>query len=200
MLETLTPSNMPSYWNNRFDTLNTPWDMGAPSPALINYFKTINNKNLRVLIPGCGAAHEAEWLIEAGFTDISLVDISSVACEQLINRFKNKCKIYNENFFEHHGTYDLIVEQTFFCALPIDFRNQYLINMSRILVPTGVLAGLLFNKIFDNAGPPFGATLDKYIDLFKPYFSQVNFTNCSLSIPPRAGTELWFEASLPRKN
>ncbi len=76
----------PDFWNTHYINDQTNWDLGMVSPAIKIYIDQLTNKNLRILIPGCGNSYEAEYLAEKGFTDIILVDISDV----LINRLKQK--------------------------------------------------------------------------------------------------------------
>ena len=72
-------------------------------------------------------------------------------------------------FFEHKGNYDLIIEQTFFCALPPTMRQKYVWKMHQLLRDSGKIVGLLFNKIFES-GPPFGGSKAEYVSLFKDAF------------------------------
>ncbi|MFN6038632.1 MAG: methyltransferase domain-containing protein, partial [Bacteroidota bacterium] len=108
------------YWNERWEKSETGWDVGYASPAITEYLKQYSNKNAAILIPGCGNAYEAAFLVENGFTDITLIDIAPKAVEMLKKNFTNnpQVKIICEDFFLHEGKYDLIVEQTFFCAIP----------------------------------------------------------------------------------
>ena len=52
-----------AFWNNRWATGQTGWDIGYASPAITTYLQQYENKNAAILIPGCGNAHEAEFLI-----------------------------------------------------------------------------------------------------------------------------------------
>ncbi len=93
------------FWNQRWKNEETGWDTGHASPALVNYLETLSDKSLRVLIPGCGNAYEAEEMIKLGFTNITLIDISEEACERLKLKFINhkEVKIFCEDFFAHSG-------------------------------------------------------------------------------------------------
>ena len=114
-----------SFWNNRWKTGQTGWDIGYASPAIIEYFKTIKNKNEKILIPGCGNAYEAEALYQLGFKDITILDISDEAVKRLNQKFEyhDEIKVICQDFFDHNKKYDFIVEQTFFCALDPSLRN-----------------------------------------------------------------------------
>lgn len=113
--------------------------------------------------------------------------------EQLRLKFKEDAgiKIILGDFFEHTGTYDLILEQTFFCALPPSLRKQYAEKMSELLAPGGKLVGLLFDREFELDGPPFGGCKCQYESLFNKYFDMLVFNLCYNSFSKRQGTELF---------
>jgi cyclopropane fatty-acyl-phospholipid synthase-like methyltransferase len=75
----------------------------------------------------------------------------------LQEKFKNNSsiKIILGDFFDHQEKYDIIVEQTFFCALPPTMRQHYVSKMHSLLKSNGLLIGLLFNRSFEKS-PPFG--------------------------------------------
>ena len=119
-----------NYWNNRYATAEIGWDLGSISTPLEAYFLTIADKNIEILIPGCGNAYEAEWLMSKGFNNVTLIDIAPLAVGNLISKFQveinqNRIKILLQDFFEVKNQYDLIIEQTFFCALPKSCRTDY---------------------------------------------------------------------------
>jgi SAM-dependent methyltransferase len=148
-----------SFWNDQYIANTTGWDLGQVSPPLKEYTDQLLDKDLRILIPGCGNSYEAEYLLKMGFTNISLIDIAPDLVERLKSKFKSDphIKIILGDFFSHEGEYDLILEQTFFCALDPVLRKSYVGQMKKLLKNGGKLAGLLFVKEFEKAGPPFGA-------------------------------------------
>ena len=95
------------------------------------------------------------------------------------------------DFFEHKGEYDLIIEQTFFCALDPSFRKQYVATMRELLKPAGKLVGVIFTDPIDTDHPPFGATKEEYSKLFNSDFEFKTFEKCINSIKPRMGRELF---------
>jgi SAM-dependent methyltransferase len=182
------------YWDNQYKTNATGWDLGKVSPPIKEYIDTLKNKNISILIPGCGNSHEAEYLLSQGFTNITLIDIAPTLVENLQKKFKKypNIKIVLGDFFEHKGQYDLVIEQTFFCALPPTMREKYVVEMHKILKAKGLLVGLLFNKTFES-GPPFGGSKAEYEELFKDYFDFKIMGTCHNSIAPRANSELFIE-------
>lgn len=183
------------YWSERYISNQTRWDLGQVAPALKAYFDQLPDKNISILIPGCGNAHEAEYLLQQGFTNITLIDISEILVAALREKLKSyiekgNVKVIHQDFFLHQGSYDLIVEQTFFCAIDPSLRPNHAKKMAELLKPNGKLVGLLFDCEFDG-GPPFGGSKEEYSAYFKPYFEFKIFEKCTNSIPPRAGNELF---------
>ena len=63
------------YWSSRYAEERTGWDIGHPSTPLKEYIDQLQNKNLKILIPGAGNAYEAEYLFEQGFKNVYVLDI-----------------------------------------------------------------------------------------------------------------------------
>lgn len=182
------------YWSNRYLQQQTGWDIGHGSTPLVEYLQTLTDKNVSILIPGCGNAYEAEWLLQNGFNNVTVLDISPVLTAALEEKFKGQhITIITGNFFEHKGQYDLILEQTFFCALDPILRPNYVYQMHQLLKPGGKLVGVLFNKEFEG-GPPFGGSKEEYQTLFSKLLNIKKMEPCYNSIPPRKDAELFFSA------
>ena len=183
-----------AYWEAQYKSKATAWDLGKVSPPIQNYVDTIKNKNITVLIPGCGNSYEAEYLLDHGFTNITVIDIAPTLVADLKEKFKNNSniQIVLGDFFEHKGEYDLIIEQTFFCALPPTVRQKYIWKMHQLLASEGKLAGLLFDRTFE-VSPPFGGSKEEYEMLFAVTFDFLKIDVCTNSISPRANSELFFE-------
>ncbi len=181
------------FWTKRYRENETGWDVGEITQPLKNYFDQLKNKDISILIPGAGNAHEAEYLFNNGFTNVVVMDISE---EPLLNIQKRipdfpKKHLVLGDFFEHTNTYDLIVEQTFFCALNPSLRKAYAKKMHETLNPNGKLVGLLFNDVLNTDKPPFGGNKEEYVSYFEPYFTFKVFDTCYNSIKPREGRELF---------
>jgi len=185
------------YWTNRYKNNTAKWDLGKPSTPIAEYIDQLTNKELKILIPGCGNSYEAEYLFEKGFTNVFLIDLSPEPLEQfkLRNPKFPQNQLIEGDFFDHHGSYDLILEQTFFCAINPSLRNKYTEKMSQLLKSGGKLVGLLFNCDFENEGPPFGGERNEYLPLFEPYFRIKTFDIALNSIPQRSNRELFIICS-----
>lgn len=183
------------YWDSRYKQNQIGWDIGAPSRPIQEFVEQLADKSMKILIPGAGNAYEAEYLSEKGFQNITVVDFAPTLCTALKEKFRGKeeIKIVEADFFKIEETFDLIIEQTFFCALDPNLRSDYVAKMAKLLAPKGKLTGLLFNCTFENS-PPFGGNIAEYQSLFEKHFKHVQFTPCLNSIEPRLGKEVWFEA------
>lgn len=181
------------FWNDKYSGNETGWDIGYVSTPIKEYIDQITDKNIRILIPGCGNSYEAEYLLANGFRKVTVLDISELLVAKLREKFSAKegINIIQGDFFDHSGEYDLILEQTFFCALDPALRSEYARQMNALLAEGGTLAGVLFNCEFQKQGPPFGGDENEYISYFEPYFSFHTILPCYNSILPRSGNELF---------
>src|ERR1700739_1532646 len=157
-------NNKKDFWDERYKSNQTGWDIKQVSPPLKDYIDRLTDTKLHILIPGCGNAYEAEYLLNKGFNNVTLIDIAPTLINALKEKFAGKpIRILNEDFFEHKGKYDLILEQTFFCAIDPSLRNRYVDTCFNLLKDRGKIAGLLFNIVFEKEGPPYGGTKEEYI-------------------------------------
>jgi SAM-dependent methyltransferase len=186
-----------NFWESRWLNGQTGWDLGAVSPPLAAYIDQLpaESRNWRVLIPGCGNGYEALYLLEKNFQNITMLDIAPTAAERLRARldgaypeWERQMIVRCGDFFAESGPYDLILEQTFFCALNPSMRPDYARQMRHILAPGGRLAGVLFDRDFEG-GPPFGGHQEEYLALFSPLFAVKTLAKCYNSATPRSGTE-----------
>ena len=185
------------YWSQRYQAGNTGWDIGYPSPPIVDYLDQIADKSLRILIPGAGNAYEAEYAWKLGFPNVFVVDLAREPLDNLAARVPDfpRDQLLHEDFFQHTGQYDLIIEQTFFCALPPtpETRRAYAEKMNALLAPGGKLVGLWFSEqhLGVPGQPPHGGTRAEYLGYLAPFFELETFAPATNSIKPRRGRELF---------
>ena len=177
------------FWTNRYKENQTGWDLNGANPFLIEEISKFD-KGTKILIPGAGNAHEAEALHKLGYNNVYVLDISIEPLKNLQYRFSDfpENQLIHGDFFSHEGKYDLIMEQTFFCALNPELRKEYVEKMHGLLNDNGTLLGVMFNVEMPD-GPPFGGCMDEYILLFSKHFGKVDISPCDKSIKPRLGKE-----------
>ena len=184
----------PKYWNDRYLHDDFSWDVGYVSTPLKVYFDQLQNKELKILIPGAGNAYEAEYLVNNGFSNVYVCDIASEPLKNLQERcpvFKSEHLLLIDFFELNNIRFDLIIEQTFFCALDPSLRKKYFEKMYSLLNPQGKLVGLLFDDALNTDKPPFGGSKEEYLGYFTSLFKINSFDSCYNSIKPREGRELF---------
>jgi len=183
------------YWEERYLSHQTGWDTGSVTTPLKTYFDQLENKNLKILIPGAGNGHEVAYLWSQGFKHVYLLDITEAATRGFKQAHPDFPAEYvlNEDFWNHQEEYDLIVEQTFFCALDPALRKKYVTKMHELLKPGAKLVGLLWSVDINKDHPPFGGHTEEYLELFKDPFKIEVMENAYNSIAPRAGRELFIK-------
>jgi hypothetical protein len=182
------------YWNDRYVREDTPWDTGKPVPPLHRIISGLNQRDIRILIPGAGRGYEAILLRSMGFQNVYVCDWA----EQALDALRQMDMDFPEDhllcgdFFALELQVDLILEHTFFCAIPRSMRIPYVQKAHQLLNSGGAIAGLLFSREFEAPGPPFGGSEEEYRSLFSPHFAIRELTPALDSIAPRLGSELQF--------
>ena len=182
------------YWENRYQNDDIGWDCGAVTTPLKEYFDQLTDKKVKILIPGAGNGYEFEYLINNGFSNVFVLDYAQTPIKNLKQKLPNSNERHfiHADFFDLNDTYDLIIEQTFFCALDVNLRLKYAEKMHSLLNPNGKLAGLLFQFPLTEVGPPFGGSINEYKELFLQYFTILKLETAYNSIKPRKENELFF--------
>ena len=144
-----------NYWSNRYQTGDTGWNVGKPTTPIKEFVDSLTDKNLKILLPGAGMGYEAAYLWEQGFRKVFVCDWAAEAFEHL----KKICPQFAVNqlitgdFFLINDTFDLILEQTFFCAIDRNLRPKYAQKTSELLHTEGGAGGSFIQQRI-----PFGAT------------------------------------------
>ena len=184
-----------NYWEERYQENRLGWDIGHISTPIKTYVDQLDDTSLKILIPGAGRGYEAQYLHRKGFHNTYVADIASQPLDHILSACPDfpEQHLLETDFFEiAESRFDLILEQTFFCALEPDLRPNYAAKMYELLKPGGILTGLLFDFPLTEAGPPFGGSIEEYQDLFRTMFTIHRLERAYNSIPPRQGKELFF--------
>lgn len=165
-------------WNQDYAQGHTPWDKGAPSPALLEVIDRGDfDMASEILVPGCGYGHDVAALAEAGFP-VTGLDISELALAKV--RASNDIEGANYvlgDFFdpgsEDRERYDAIWEHTCFCAITPEQRARYVDAAHRWLKPGGVLVGVFFAFAHepDVEGPPYKTNIETIEGHFRERFT-----------------------------
>lgn len=184
------------YWDLRYLKGETGWNLNSLSPPLVHFIHSLPEtaKNWHILFPGSGESPDPAFWYNNGFKNTFALDFSSEARKLFLDKnptFPSQQFLCTDFFCLPPENWDLILEQTFFCALPPSLRKDYVEQMYRILKPGALLAGVWFNRHFEQNGPPYGSSVHENIDLFSLGFDIISAEPCSHSVKPRAGTEYW---------
>jgi SAM-dependent methyltransferase len=184
-----------AYWSSRYRAFQTGWDIGYVSTPIKEYLDQLEDKSLRILIPGAGRGYEAEYAWRQGFKNVYVLDLAREPLQALQGRVPDfpTGQLIKGDFFRHEGVYDLILEQTFFCALPPSLRPDYAAKVYDLLAPHGKLVGLWFTFPIrpGQDSPPYGGDREEYLGYLASFFRVRVFEEAYNSIPPRAGNELF---------
>ena len=202
----------PEFWNVRFDAHFTPWDQRGVPQSLRDYLATQPAPH-KVLIPGCGAAHEVKYFIDSGWTPTA-IDFSPAAVAQARALLATAPEatggassqlaspevcIREGDFFTEPvlpGDVEVVYERAFLCALPRRMWADWAIRVAELLPrPTkhsqgGRLIGFFFSDTHPK-GPPFGLQPDELEQLLTPAFTRIDKRIPTDSIPIFSGKESW---------
>lgn len=178
------------FWDARFREGFTPWDAGRV-PAALTDFLAREQAASRVLVPGCGSGYEVAAFAAAGH-DVLAIDFSPAAVEAARRVLGPLAKhVVEGDFFAHAaGTFDLVYERAFLCALPRRLWTRWAARVAEVLRPGGRLAGFFFWSD-DGRGPPFGLRERELERLLAPAFERLEDAAVADSIPVFAGRERW---------
>lgn len=184
--------NKSSFWEERYLSNKTPWDIGEPAPAFVKYFNKKNISNKKITVLGCGRGHDAFYLANLNQdTEVHGFDFSESAvkfCNEIKERKNLKnISFYKTDFFtlikkvKWKNHFDYVVEHTSFCASDPSRRKEY-VNLTKYLLKRdGELVGLFFIRPLEMGGPPFGSSTKEIRKLFKANFIEtknLHHENC----------------------
>ena len=183
------------FWENIYLDNDTGWDLNGVTP-IFEYFSN-QLTPAKTCIIGCGFGHDAIMFAHKGF-EVTAVDFSESAVKNLSYKAAEenlKIQIIQSNIFslspKLDNVFDYVIEQTCFCAINPNRRNEYQKLVYNIIKPGGKLIGLWFplDKTFKDGGPPWGITIKEVKSIFNQNWSIFHEEFCSLSIKPRQGRE-----------
>lgn len=159
-------------WEALYQTGDAGWDMGEPSPPLMALLETglLPPPPSRVLVPGCGNGHELPVLAKENYFVIG-VDFAPTAIrnckKKLKSIIKKNHKVLKADLLKpskdlRKNSVDWVFDQTFFCALRPEQREEYAKTMSRLIRPGGEIWALNIRTDYNNR-QPYDCTPARYI-------------------------------------
>lgn len=150
------------FWQDQYDEGDVDWDRGEPSPPIVRLLtESPLSDGSEVLVPGCGLGHEVIYVAGLGFS-VTAVDFAESAVAGVKARAGDlPVKVLQRDIFglsgDFEGSFDVVLEHTCFCAIPIEMRSHYADVMHAVLKQGGRLVGLFF-ETDEKKGPPFRTT------------------------------------------
>ena len=183
------------FWENIYLADDAGWDLGGVTPV----FKSIANELIpgKMCIVGCGSGHDAVMFAQKQFEVIG-VDFAESAVKTLQEKSEEEnvnVQILQYDIFsltpKYNNVFDYVIEQTCFCAINPNRRQEYERLVCKILKPGGKLIGLWFplDKTLKDGGPPWGTTVKEVKSVFNENWLVFRDEFSSLSIKPRQRRE-----------
>ena len=181
-------------WQGHYESNDLGWDLGQVAPPFVKLWEEEKLPVGKALVPGCGRGHEVIFLAENGF-EVTAIDFSKGAVTYLERALEERSlsgRVLHQDFFgldnSHDGIYDLVLEQTFFCAIAPRQRQDYVRNVTRILKPGGMLVGLFYHTDKEG-GPPYNTTRADITVNFAKNFKILELDKTTLSAEQRKDKE-----------
>jgi 2-polyprenyl-3-methyl-5-hydroxy-6-metoxy-1,4-benzoquinol methylase len=180
-------------WEERYRRGDTPWEKGAPHPALVAWLEK-HALTGRVLVPGCGSGHDVRALAARGAEVVGL-DIAPSAIRAARHHLPVGRESYEVgDFFRPpaawRGAFDGLFEHTCFCAIDPSLREAYARSAATVLRPGGHFLAIFYLDPGPEDGPPFGCTKAGLDVLFSPAFRLLEERDMLPTHPGREGREI----------
>ena len=187
------PPTDPEFWDLRYAARFAPWDAGRVPAQLEAFIRT--GPQRRVLVPGCGSAHDVGAFAAAGW-DVVGIDFSPeavAAARPVLGAYGDRVR-QADAFAPLAGEpFDAVYERAFLCALPRERWSAWATRMAELVAPGGALAGFFFiDPAAGDRGPPFALRNDAELRaLLEPAFGREADLPVPDSLPVFAGRERW---------
>lgn len=179
-----------NFWQGRYESGETPWDLGGPSPhfeALLKQQPAFLKPG-RMAVLGSGRGHDAALFARAGFEVVGF-DYAPGAKAEATRLYGDRVRWEQADIFTladpaspWHGQFDVVLEHTCFCAIAPSDRPRYAAAARNLLKPGGLLIGVFWEN-GESEGPPFNTTPADLQAIFGESFSPLS----EESHPPAGG-------------
>ena len=184
--------NDPAMWDQRYAEGLTGWDLGEAPPVLRDLIRGELRPAGRILVPGCGNGHDALALAQAGWhvTGFDFAPRAIRAAREHARATGVTVSFEVADLFAlpaaWAGAFDAVWEQTCYCAIHPERRDEYVAALAAVLKPGGRFVGLLMNHEKPD-GPPFDVTRDDVRTRFAPLFDVEELRTVTNSAADRPG-------------
>lgn len=186
----------PEFWEDLYRQRAQPWDLGAPTPALVDFLDATPPAAGRIAVPGCGRGYDVRYLTQQGYdaTGFDFSERAVAAARTLARMTDSPARFEMRDVFalgaEYPGAFDGVWEYTCYCAIEPARRAEYVDTLATIVRPGGFLLACFFPTGAGRGGPPFPVDVDEMRALVGRAFR----IECEFAPPQspngRAGKEL----------
>ena len=172
-----SPGPTPTFWQERFESGQTGWDRGGPSPQLLAWLDSGALTPCRIAVPGCGAGWEVAELARRGFEVVG-IDYTAAAVARVRDLLAAQGlhpPIIQADVLQWQPDrpLDAVYEQTCLCAIhPVSWIT-YAHQLRQWLRPGGTLWALFMQVRRPEAeiggrvlGPPYHCDMTAMQALF----------------------------------
>lgn len=187
--------NSPSFWDEIYQTGQTGWDLGHPTPV---FERLLNEGRLqpgKMLVICAGRGHDARLFARHGF-EVTAIDFSKAAvnAQHRLADPDAPVAIRQMDLFDPPpdwvNRYDYVLEYTCYCAIDPQRREEYADRVAQLLKHGGVLIALAFPVGSHEGGPPYAVAPQGYIRRFRSRgFQLIHQETPPDSVPQRRGAE-----------
>ncbi len=187
-----------AFWQGIYDAGNPRFDVGAASPPLVDWLDANPSGPGRAVVPGCGYGHDVIELARRGLfaVGIDFVTDAIMSARAAAQRagVAARAHFLDQDVFalssEHDGGYDLLFEQTCYCAIDPSRRDEYAALAARLVAPGGLLLFVVYPADGHQGGPPFAIDPDEIGPRFDEEFELLRMgLPARTSKPTRADKE-----------
>ncbi len=161
--------NEAQFWQDLYDTENSPWDMGHETPVFKRLAESGDFAPGKMIVLGAGSGYDAHLFARHGF-DVTAVDFADTAVEKMrsLQDSENLIQIIQGDIFELpeelNGQFDYLLEYTCYCAIHPSRRDEYAQLAYRLLKPNAQWIALSFPIGRREGGPPYVVQPDRVIE------------------------------------
>lgn len=188
-------------WAHRYESGDTPWDVGGPHPELSIRLQdgrlAPSTETCRALVVGAGLGHDALAFARRGWHVTAIDTVADLAARvgPLLERESGRYLVADALTFEDEDPFDLVWDHTFFCAIDPALRSTWGERARDLVAPSGVFVSLVFpvGKPEDEGGPPHGMTAEDVHGALGPLFRVTEHARVDRPVPRRTWREEWLQ-------
>jgi cyclopropane fatty-acyl-phospholipid synthase-like methyltransferase len=184
-------------FRQRYQTGDTPWDIGRPDPNLIQIVTTVPIEPSKALDIGCGTGDNSIWLYQQGFRVVG-IDTSEIAIEKAREKASSagaECAFSVRNILKSHvegAPFGFLFDRGCFHILGSDKeRESFAEKINGHLEKNGLWLSIVGNADEQRNGPgPPQRTARDIVNAVEPHFEILSlatgFFGSKSTNPPRA--------------